>query len=151
MYVGLYAICEWNWNWWLTEDHFLIKHWSQRTHRCSAPAVGLEEYSLGLVSRYSTVRSETVTWRKWGLWSRKLVLGALKIRLQNDGRLKFLSLHTHLEGQSSKLVFKTAMKMCCKQYLTVLKRASRLGFKTSRKRVLRALKICLQNDRLERF
>ena len=36
MYVGLYAICVWNWNWWLTQDHFLIKHWSQRTHRCSA-------------------------------------------------------------------------------------------------------------------
>ena len=36
MYVGLYAICVWNWNWWLTQDHFLIKHWNQRTHRCSA-------------------------------------------------------------------------------------------------------------------
>ena len=36
MYVGLYVICVWNWNWWLTQDHFLIKHWSQRTHRCSA-------------------------------------------------------------------------------------------------------------------
>ena len=36
MYVGLYAICVWNWNWWLTQDHFLIKHWSQRTHRYSA-------------------------------------------------------------------------------------------------------------------
>ena len=30
--------------------------------------VGLEEYSLGLVSRYSTVRSGTLTWREWGLW-----------------------------------------------------------------------------------
>ena len=36
MYVGLYAICVWNWNWWFTQDLFLIKHWSQRTHRCSA-------------------------------------------------------------------------------------------------------------------
>ena len=38
------------------------------------------------------------------------------------------------------------MKTCCKQYLTVLKRASNLGCKTSRKLVLGALKICLQND-----
>ena len=68
MYVGLYAICVLNWNWWLTQDHFLIKHWSQRTNRCSARVVGLEEYSLGLVSRYSTVRSGTLTWREWGLW-----------------------------------------------------------------------------------
>ena len=28
----------------------------------------LEEYSLGLDSRYSTVRSVTLTWREWGLW-----------------------------------------------------------------------------------
>ena len=60
MYVALYAICVWNWNWWLTQDHFLIKHWNQCTHRCSAPVVGLEGYSLGLVSRYSTVRSGTL-------------------------------------------------------------------------------------------
>ena len=46
MYVGLYAICVWNWNWRLTQHHFLMKHWSQRTHRCSAPVLGLEEYSL---------------------------------------------------------------------------------------------------------
>ena len=38
------------------------------------------------------------------------------------------------------------MKTCCQQYLTVLKRASSLGFKTSRKLVLLALKIRLQND-----
>ena len=67
MYVGSYAICVLNWNWWLTQDHFLIKHWNQRTHRCSARVVGLEEYSLVLVSRYSTVRSGTLTWREWGL------------------------------------------------------------------------------------
>ena len=67
MLVDLYVICVWNWNWWLTQDHFLIKHWSQRTHRGSAPVVGLEEYSLGLVSRYSTVRSGTLTWCEWGL------------------------------------------------------------------------------------
>ena len=42
MYVGSYAICVLNWNWWLTQDHFLIRHWSQRTHRCSARVVGLE-------------------------------------------------------------------------------------------------------------
>ena len=28
----------------------------------------LEEYSLGLGSHYSTVRSGTLTWREWGLW-----------------------------------------------------------------------------------
>ena len=60
MYVGLYATCVWNWNWWLTQDHFLMKHWSQHKHRCSGPVVGLEEYSLRLVSRYSTVRSGTL-------------------------------------------------------------------------------------------
>ena len=68
MYVGSYAICVLNWNWWLTQDHFLIKHWSQRTHRCSARVVGLESIHWGLVSRYSTVRSGTLTWREWGLW-----------------------------------------------------------------------------------
>ena len=71
MYVGSYAICVLNWNWWLTQDHFLIKHWSQRTHRCSARVVGLEEYLLVLVSRYSTVRSGTLIWREWGLWNRR--------------------------------------------------------------------------------
>ena len=73
MYLGLYAICVLNWNWWLTQDHFLIKHWSQRTYRCSARVVGLEEYSLVLVSRYSTVRSGTLTWREWGLCSKQLI------------------------------------------------------------------------------
>ena len=68
MYVGWYAICVLNWNWWLTQDRFLIKHWIQRTHRCQARVVGLEDYSLVLDSRYSTVRSGTLTWREWGLW-----------------------------------------------------------------------------------
>ena len=72
MYVGSYAICVLNWNWWLTQDHFPIKHCSQRTHRCSARVVGREEYSLVLVSRYSTVRSGTLTWREWGLWPKQL-------------------------------------------------------------------------------
>ena len=72
MYVGLYAICVWNWNWWLIQDHFLINHCNQRTHRCSAPVVGLEEYSLGLGSRYSTVRSLTLTWHEWGLWVKSI-------------------------------------------------------------------------------
>ena len=58
MYVGLYAIWAWNWNWWLTQDHFLIKHWNQLTHRCSVPIVGIEGYSLGPVSLYSTVSSD---------------------------------------------------------------------------------------------
>ena len=68
MYVDLYVICVWNWNWWLTQDHFLIKHWSQCSHRCSAPVVGLEDYSLGLVSSYSTAKSGTLIWHEWGLW-----------------------------------------------------------------------------------
>ena len=58
--MGLYAICVWNWHWWLTQDHFLIKHWSQHKHRCSAPVVGLEEYSLGLVSSPSKWYSGTL-------------------------------------------------------------------------------------------
>ena len=41
----IYAICVCNLNWKLIQDHFLIKHWIQHTHRCSAPVVGLEEYS----------------------------------------------------------------------------------------------------------
>ena len=65
--MGLYAICGSNWNWRLARYPFIIKHWSQCTHPCSAPVVGLEEYSLGLVSCYSTVRSGTVTWHEWGL------------------------------------------------------------------------------------
>ena len=68
MYVGPYAICVLNWNWLLTQNHFLIEHWNQHTHCCSARVVGLEEYSLVLVSRYSTVRSGTLTWHEWGLW-----------------------------------------------------------------------------------
>ena len=53
-----------------TDDQHKItfKHWSQCKHCFWAPVVGLEEYSLGLVSRYSTVRSGTLTWREWGLW-----------------------------------------------------------------------------------
>ena len=78
--------------------------------------------------------------------SRKLVLRALKISLQNDGPANvFKSSYTPWRP-----VFeigpKTAMKTCCKHNLTVLKRASSLGFKTSRKLALRALKIRFQND-----
>ena len=46
MYVGLYAICVWNLNWKLTQDYVLIKHWSQRTHRCLPPVVGLRSIQL---------------------------------------------------------------------------------------------------------
>ena len=52
MYVGSYAICVLNWNWWLTQDHFLIKHWTPIAAQLGV--VGLE-YSLVLASRYSTV------------------------------------------------------------------------------------------------
>ena len=77
---------------------------------------------------------------------RKLVLGSLKYDFRTTDRLTFLGLHERLEGQSSRLVFKTAMKTCCKQYLTVLKRASSLCCKKSRKLVLGALKWRLQKD-----
>ena len=102
MYVGSYAICVLNWNWLLTQDHFVIKHWSQRTHRCSARVVGLEEYSLVLVSRYSTVRSGTLTWREWGLWLEPsitsvgdLIKYLLLINIINMGILCTYSLNTY--------------------------------------------------------
>ena len=69
MYISSCSIRSWNWNRKLTQDHFLIEHWIQRTHRCPAVRCWPWVYSLGMVSRYSTVRSETLTWREWGLWS----------------------------------------------------------------------------------
>ena len=55
--------CVWNWNWKLTLDHVLIKHWSQRTYRCSAPVVGLEEYSAGEPRpRYNALQSLGESW-----------------------------------------------------------------------------------------
>ena len=69
MYIISFSIRSWNWNRKLTQDHFLIEHWIQRTQRCPAARCWPWVYSLVLVSRYSTVRSETLTWREWGLWS----------------------------------------------------------------------------------
>ena len=69
MYISSCSIRSWNWNRKLTQDHFLIEHWIQRTHRCPAARCWPWVYSLGMVSRYSTVRSGTLTWREWGLWS----------------------------------------------------------------------------------
>ena len=43
------------------------------------PLKAFEEYSLGLVSRYSTVRSGTLTWHEWGLWSGVLPLKFLVV------------------------------------------------------------------------
>ena len=68
MYISSCSIRSWNWNRKLTQDHFLIEHWIQRTHRCPAARCWPWVYSLGMVSRYSTVRSGTLTWREWGLW-----------------------------------------------------------------------------------
>ena len=68
MYISSCSIRSWNWNRKLTQDHFLIEHWIQRTQRCPAARCWPWVYSLVLVSRYSTVRSETLTWREWGLW-----------------------------------------------------------------------------------
>ena len=68
MYISSCSIRSWNWNRKLTQDHFLIEHWIQRTHRCPAVRCWPWVYSLGMVSRYSTVRSGTLTWREWGLW-----------------------------------------------------------------------------------
>ena len=67
MYVGLYAICVCNWNWKLTQDHFLIKHWSQHTHRCSAPVVALEEYSAHDWRAATSVQRAPGTCRAYGL------------------------------------------------------------------------------------
>ena len=69
MYISSCSIRSWNWNRKLTQDHLLIEHWIQRTQRCPAARCWPWVYSLVLVSRYSTVRSETLTWREWGLWS----------------------------------------------------------------------------------
>ena len=59
---------------------------------------------------------KTCQFTSWLLW--KYVFGT-------TGRLTFLSLHTHLEDQSSRLVLKTGMKTRCKQscshYTHVLK------------------------------
>ena len=68
MYISSCSIRSWNWNRKLTQDHFLIEHWIQRTQRCPAARCWPWVYSLVPVSRYSTVRSETLTWREWGLW-----------------------------------------------------------------------------------
>ena len=70
MYISSCSIRSWNWNRKLTQDHFLIEHWIQRTHRCPAVRYWPWVYSLGMASRYSTVRSGTLTWREWGLWAR---------------------------------------------------------------------------------
>ena len=63
MYVGLYAICVWNWNWWLTQNHFLIKHWSQRTHRCSAVrCLPWEVIGAGQPLQHGEVRDTNLAW-----------------------------------------------------------------------------------------
>ena len=69
MYISSCSIRSWNWNRKLTQDHFLIEHWIQRTQCCPAARCWPWVHSWVLVSRYSTVRSETLTWREWGLWS----------------------------------------------------------------------------------
>ena len=74
MCVGLYAICMWNWNWKLTQDHALMKHWNKHTHRCSAPIVDLEEYSAHDWQAATSVQRTPVTWREWGLWSWAIVV-----------------------------------------------------------------------------
>ena len=64
MYTSLCAIRSWNWNWILTQDNFLIEHWIQRTHRCSAVRCwpwGI--YSSWLASRdLGTTRSSYLAW-----------------------------------------------------------------------------------------
>ena len=49
-----------------TKKSFIAHPW------CLLSVVGLEKYSLGLVSRYSTVRPGTLTWREWGLCNQPL-------------------------------------------------------------------------------
>ena len=64
MYISLCAIRSWNWNWKLTQDHFLIERWIQRTHRCSAVRCwpwGV--FSSWLASRdLGTTRSSYLEW-----------------------------------------------------------------------------------------
>ena len=103
------------------------------------------------VLNYGTVeRLEYQLWKGRQAWASKRLenwsRGLWKYVFRTTGRSTFLSLHTRLEDQSRRLVFKRAMKTCCKLYSTVLKRAPSLGFKTSRKLVLRALKTRLENN-----
>ena len=64
MYISLCAIRSWNWNWKLTQNHFLIERWIQRTHRCSAVRCwpwGV--FSSWLASRdLGTTRSSYLAW-----------------------------------------------------------------------------------------
>ena len=69
MYISLCAIRSWNWNWKLTQDHFLIEHWIKRPHRCSARVVGLEEYWAHDWRAATSVQRSPVTWCEWSLWS----------------------------------------------------------------------------------
>ena len=64
MYTSLCAIRSWNWNWKLTQDNFLIEHWIQRTHRCSAVRCWpWRIYSSWLASRdLGTTRSSYLAW-----------------------------------------------------------------------------------------
>ena len=59
MYVGSYAICVFNWNWLLTQDHFLITHWSQHTDHWSARVVGL---GAGQPLQHGEVRDTNLAW-----------------------------------------------------------------------------------------
>ena len=64
MYISSCSIRSWNWNRKLLQDNFLIEHWIQRTHRCPAVRCWPWVYSLGMVSRYSTieVRDTNLAW-----------------------------------------------------------------------------------------
>ena len=53
-----------------------------------------------------------------------------KYVFRTSGRLTFLSLHTCLEDYSSRLLFKTYMKMCCKQYSTYIRTFWRSNYGT---------------------
>ena len=64
MYISLCAIRSWNWNWKLTQDHFLIERWIQRTHRCSGVRCWpWKVFSSWLASRdLGTTRSSYFAW-----------------------------------------------------------------------------------------
>ena len=64
MYISLCAIRSWNWNWKLTQDHFLIERWIERTHRCSAVRCWpWRVFSSRLASRdLGTTRSSYLAW-----------------------------------------------------------------------------------------
>ena len=114
MYISSCSIRSWNWNRKLTQDHFLIEHWIQRTHRCPAARCWPWVYSLGMVSRYSTVRSGTLTWREWGLWWKHCdpkIRSALRWPLRVSGKVPWIQPQATASVSSGKNGYKSLKKL----------------------------------------